>query len=214
MRKFFLFFVVLLLFIFLSGGVYTALASEQGEYYEYRVLHNSSKLYRYPSIAQEDVIILLNQTADLALLEVEPIAEGGYSFYKVNANGREGYILTNDVYYCRREYEHEIIYKRVVTPSLYGKATIYAYPDALGEKLAEVKDGQRISVVRSSGDYGDFEKIIYKEGYAYMQSSYLTKGLAKGQSTAVLIAGIIIASALTASSLLKLARKNISTKGQ
>ncbi|MGI6214216.1 MAG: hypothetical protein ACOYIQ_06705 [Christensenellales bacterium] len=202
--------VLLLIFLTLLMTVAPlGVAAAQEEYYEYRVLHNGARLYAAPSIEEgENVLALLEQSAVLVLLSEEVVTAGDYRFYRVEANGKAGYMLVSDVYYSRREFDYEIVYKRVKTPSLYGKAAVYAYPEA-GTPIAEYKDGERVSVVKGSGEYGSYEKIVYGEGYAYMQSAYLTTGLAKGQTVSIIIAGIILALASLTGYLLLLARRRL-----
>jgi len=193
--------LVIAFVLLVSMPLQTASAQGTQEDCEWKVLHNGAKLYKSASIAEDsNVLALLEQSAVITLLNTELIKVDRYSFYFVEANGIQGYVLASDIYYSRKEYVYDIVYKTVVTPNLFGKAKIYRYPDIQSEIIGDdYKDGQRVSVVKSTEEYGEFEKIVYREGYAYMQSASLTNGLSKGQSIAVAIASIVLAlAALTA----------------
>ncbi len=209
MRKKLVIIAVLALCLGLNMPFY-AVAQEGVELYEWRVLHNGTKLYKEATLSQgENIIAELEQSAIIELLEQELIKSGEYSFYYVEANGKAGYVLQSDIYYSRKEYVYYTIYKKVVTPTLFGKATIYLYPDMDSEVAGSYKDGEKVTVVESTEDYGKFEKIVYGEGYAYMQSEYLTNGLSKGQSVAIAIAGIMLALATLTTYLLIKAKKRL-----
>lgn len=201
-----LFFVI---FLGISMPFY-AIAQEDAELYEWRVLHNGTRLYKDATISQgENIVALLEQSAIIELIMPEPIQSAGYNFYYIEANGKAGYVLEGDIYYSRKEYVYDTVYKRVITPALFGKANIYLYPDTNSEIAGNYKDGEKATVVESTGEYGEFEKIVYGEGYAYMQSKHLTNGLSKGQSVAIAIAAIMLALATLTIYLLIKAKKRL-----
>jgi len=209
MRKF----LAILIAFLLPFSIPFAQASAQSnqDNYQWRVLHNGACLYKEASIAEgANVIAHLEQSAEITLLNTELYKVEHYSFYFVEANGIQGYILANDIYYSRRDYVYDIVYKTVITKELFGKAAIYRYPDEQSEIVGEFyKDGSKVGVVKSADEYGKFEKIVYQEGYAYMQRDNLTSGLSKGQGISIIIAGIVVVIVALATFLLIKARKSL-----
>lgn len=215
MRKWVLSLFITIMLILVINPL-TAYAGENDNYV-YLVLHNNTRLYQFASIASSDDLILayLAQGTVIELLEEEKIiciATNEVYFYKVEANGIEGYILESDFYLARAEYVYDIEYKKVKSDSIYDTVKVYAYPSYDSEVLDSYKDGYKVSVIKSNFSHNGFDKIVYLEGYAYIESDNLTNGLSRNQQLAVIIVSIVAAFIALTTILLVKAHKNVKTE--
>lgn len=194
-----------LLILTISCIVFAALAGASAPQKTAWILLPDTEMRAEPSYVA-DVVYVCTQNAEVTVIG-EPVEVDGISWQKISFNNAKvGYVPQDHIYYTAQSVTEKIRVVKITPEKMGVLVPIYKTLDDV-VAAGELSDGDKVVLLETKADYGDYSLVEYNGENFFVESKYLTDTLTLNQKIAVIISAAIIGIIVCIVTILLLSRK-------
>lgn len=156
-----------------------------------------------PRVSESIIIAEIKKNEEIAIIseteyKVNDKGDGifaskEYTFRKIKFSNKEGYVFADMIYFSPNTQTNKIDIMRTKSSKLGEQIPVYASYEKGAEIITYLTDGQKVNVVvQDNVSFGDKTRILYNNGFVYINTNNLTFGLSLNQTIAIIVLSVTI----------------------